>query len=462
MILWIAMGLPILILFAAFSIDMGMIYQSRARLSNAVDSAVLTGAKNYSQGVTTAQALATDMFVANYGSSSPALTWTWCPADVSCTGTDLSVTLRAVAKVNTTFMAYLPRWAQWSIADVGQATRSNLVMSLVLDRSGSMACTGGTTDCGGVALQAAVPIFIDNFVNGTDHLAMITFAGNSRVDVPMTTNFTTAMTTAVSGLQWNGGTFGTGAGSNSYDTAHGPPMSLADNQNASVVLAAGQPETKVVVYFTDGLMNIVQDTLTCQNTLGKTLYNYGGYDSPSTTFDFFDPTSDYYPVDDYSYYYGGSTNGGKDDGTGAGCPKTTGKQGYCNANPPHDSTYSCKGVTGFPSQQSGTTVPFSTTAITAEAQYRAIQTATAMRTESPVPTYIYVIGLGSQITVPSTQKFLATLANDPQGIYGNPYFSTQTSGYFYPVTDCPSSTCTQSLTNAFEDIARRVLLRLTQ
>ncbi len=85
-----------------------------------------------------------------------------------------------------------------------------------------------------------------------------------------------------------------------------------------------------------------------------------------------------------------------------------------------------------------------------------------MRTESPVPTYIYVIGLGSQITVPSTQKFLATLANDPQGIYGNPYYSTQTSGYFYPVTDCPSSTCTQSLTNAFEDIARRVLLRLTQ
>ncbi len=352
MILWIAIGLPILILFAAFSIDMGMIYQSRARLSNAVDSAVLTGAKNYSQGVTTAQSLATDMFVANYGSSSPTLTWTWCPADVSCTGTDLSVTLHAVAKVNTTFMAYLPRWAQWTIADVGQATRSNLVMSLVLDRSGSMACTGGTTDCGGVALQSAVPTFIGNFLNGTDHLAMVTFAGNSRVDVAMTTNFATAMNTAVSGLQWNGGTFGTGAGSNSYDTAHGPPMSLADNQNASVTLPAGQPETKVVVYFTDGLMNIIQDTLTCTNTLGSTLYNFGGYDSGST-FDFFNPTSDYYPADDYSYYYAGT------QWKRPALVAATQRSGLCNTNPPHDATYSCKGVTGFPSQQSGTTVTFS-------------------------------------------------------------------------------------------------------
>ena len=64
-ILWMAFGLPTLILFAAFAIDMGIIYQSKARLSNAVDAAVLTGAKNYSQGIPTAQALATDMFQAN-------------------------------------------------------------------------------------------------------------------------------------------------------------------------------------------------------------------------------------------------------------------------------------------------------------------------------------------------------------------------------------------------------------
>ena len=47
----------LLILFAAFAIDMGIIYQTKARLSNAVDAAVLTGAKNYSQGIPTAQAL---------------------------------------------------------------------------------------------------------------------------------------------------------------------------------------------------------------------------------------------------------------------------------------------------------------------------------------------------------------------------------------------------------------------
>ena len=37
---------------------------------------------------------------------------------------------------------------------------------------------------------------------------------------------------------------------------------------------------KVVVYFTDGYVNTIQDKLSCSGTL--TLYNYGGYDSGST------------------------------------------------------------------------------------------------------------------------------------------------------------------------------------
>ena len=460
-ILWLAFGLPLLILFAAMALDMGLIYQTKAKLSNAVDAAVLTGARNYSQGTGTAQSLGTDMFQANYGSATPTLAWTWCPTDPSCpTGSPISSTLKATTTVNTTFMAYLPRFAQWSLSDTGQATRSNLIMSIVLDRSGSMACGGSSGgDCGGVALQSAVPTFVGDFTNGTDHLAMISFADNARVDVPITTNFVTPIDSAVSSLVWDGGTFGTGAGTNTYDVVHGPPLNLADHQNSTVTFPTGQPYVKVVVYFTDGLMNTVQNTLNCTNGSpgpGATLYNFGGYDSGST-FDFFDPTKDTYEVGDLSYLYAG-TNGSA--GSGKGC--SNGGQGFCNGNPPLNATYSCKGITLFASQSTGTNVAFSRSAITADAQYRAIYTANQMRNETPVATYIYVIGLGNSINTASTEQFLATLANDPTGQWGNPYNSAQPDGLFLPVVNCPSSTCTASLNQAFQTIASKILLRLSE
>jgi Flp pilus assembly protein TadG len=464
-ILWLALGLPVLILFAAMAIDFGIIYQQKAKLSNAVDSAVLTGARNYRQGVTTAQNLATDMFQANFPNPA-SLSWTWCPAaGATCPGGQtIQVTLHASTQVNTTFMAYLPQWAQWNIGDTGQATKSNLVMSLILDRSGSMGqgpgCGGGTGDCGGVALQAAVPLFIADFAEGIDYVSMISFSDDARVDVAATQTFTSPIDTAVAALKWDGGTFGTGAGTNPFDILHGPPLNLADYQNNSVNWN-GQPYIKVVVYFTDGLMNTVQDTLNCTNTApgpGKTLYNYGGYDASSgNVFDFMDPTKDTWETGDLSYYYAGSTT--KGSGTGVGCPATTGQNGFCNSNPPLNPTYSCKGVTTFPSQQFGAE-SFSRAAITAEAQYRAEYTAKAMRDETPVPTWIFVIGLGSAMTS-STEEFLATLANDNSGAYGNTPVVGEPYGMFVPAPDCPGVNCNSELNNAFQYIAAKILLRLS-
>jgi Flp pilus assembly protein TadG len=478
-ILWLAFGLPLLILFAAMALDMGLIYQTKAKLSNAVDAAVLTGARNYSRGTATAQTLATDMFQANYGSASPTLVWTWCPSDSSCpTGSPISSTLKATTTVNTTFMSYLPRFAQWSLSDTGQATRNNLIMSIVLDRSGSMGCGATGDTCGGPSLQAAVPVFVGDFTNLVDHVALISFADDARVDVPITTNFNPSsnppIDNAVAALSWNGGTFGTGAGTNPFtDTVHGPPLNLADYQNSTVTFPAGQPYVKVVVYFTDGLMNTVQDKLPCANTSGvghpvnPTVYNFGGYDTDASgTFNFFDPTKDTTTDGDLTSLYGG-TNGGQ---LGKGC-NGSGARDFCNSNPPYNASYSCQSVTKFTSQSSsGAQVAFSRAAITADAQYRAIYTANAMKSETPVPTYIYVIGLGTSINTASTEKFLATLANDkessasgvPGSLYGNPYNASQPDGLFLPVTDCPSVTCTSSLNRAFQTIATKILLRLSQ
>ena len=432
-----ALALPLLVLFTAMAVDMGLIYVTRAKLSKAVDAACLTGVKNLSQGQTTANALATDMFNANFGPNPPVPSFTWTTGS---TTTPVSLTVQATATVNTYFMKYLPQFATWNLGDTATATRSNLVMSLILDRSGSMSSNGG-----GTALKAAVPNFVNDFVSGTDHIAMVSFASNATVDVPLTTNLT-LITNAVKALNFAGGTFGTGAGTNgSYSTTNGPPLSMADYQNSTVSYVQ---ETKVVVYFTDGLMNTVQDTFYCPNAV---LINYGGYDvlstDNSTTPDFFGPT----------------------DGTDWGTVSTSGASS--GALPYDKARDYCKDATGkyvttFYSQGNNQQQSFIQSKVTAEAQWRAKYNADAMRSETPVATYIYVIGLGNKVSkdVP-TEAFLATLANDPNGpsnYTGAVYNASLPPGLFLVVPDCPSPTCTTELNTAFQTIAAKILLRLSQ
>ena len=89
-----------------------------------------------------------------------------------------------------------------------------------------------------------------------------------------------------------------------------------------------------------------------------------------------------------------------------------------------------------------------------------------MRAESPVPTYVFVIGLGHAVSGSvTTEAFLSTLANDPNGptnYAGAVYNSSLPAGLFLVVRDCPSAACTQELTTAFQTIAAKILLRLTQ
>ena len=464
-LLWVALAMPILILFAALAVDMGVIYMTRAKLANAADAAVLTGVKtlpswsakegSQSAGQADAQRYASEMFVGNFGSGSATQVYTWCPGDPSCPPNTTSLKLRATTTVNNTFINYFPQSAQWTLGATSQATRGNLVMSLILDRSHSMTTNGGKE-----ALQSAVPAFIQDFSDGVDHVAMISFASDATVNVAMTQTFITPVKTAVNNLSFGGGTFGTGAGTygNNFDTSHGPPLSMADNQNNGVIFPPGTSVEKVAVYFTDGLMNTIQEKFNCTN-LGPTLYNFGGYDPTTTHYDFFNPLSNDYNTNDYSSNFSGTSAGG-------GC--SSDDWGTCNSNPPLSATKRCQGITQFPSQKHNRQEDFSRANITEEAQYRGIYTANTMRGESPIPTYVFVIGLGSEMSDQCTDAFLATVANDPNGNkYSCPaapavYNAALPPGLFLPVTNCPSTTCTQSLNQAFQTIAARILLRLSQ
>jgi von Willebrand factor type A domain len=325
-----------------------------------------------------------------------------------------------------------------SICISGAACRK-VIMSMVLDRSGSMISDGGA-----MAIQSAVPTFISLFNNSFDEVALLSFSSNARIDFPIGYNFITPIINSVANMQFAGGTFGTGTGDQPIlIPTIGAPMSLADLQNNSVVINPGQQVVKVLVYFTDGLMNTVQDSFFCPN---QVLINYGGYDTGRDV-GFFDPTC-------------------SPDASGNGCTNESGhvsQWGTCTNGCPNGFPYDANGdicrnaqgqlVTTFLSQQTGQETPFVRANVTAESQYRAIYTANAMRTESPVPTYIYTIGLGISVS-PTTQAFLAQLANDPR--YPT-YIPGQPAGEFFYIANCPSPNCTVELEEAFQAIASELL-----
>jgi len=439
-----ALVVPILILFTGFAIDAGILYVTKAKLSTAVDGATLTGMKNLQSGQTTASTLAADMFAANYGAGAPTPTITF-PTDPYG---DQQVKVTATVNVNTFFMRYLSNWATVPVADTAVATRGKLVMSIVLDRSGSMVSDGGQT-----ALVSAVPTFVNFFDNTTDQVALLSFSSNARIDFPIGYNFQSPISTDVANMVFSGGTFGTGAGTGTLlNATMGAPLSMADAQNTSIPINPGQNVIKVLVYFTDGLMNASQDNFYCGPTAQNTLVDYGGYDS-GTTVGFLDPTC-------------------SPDASDNNCTNESGhisEWGTCNngcsgTGFPYDKAGDiCKNaagqdVTTFLSQQTGLQTAFTRANVTAETQYRAIQTANAMRTEA-VPTFIYTIGLGTGVS-PATQAFLGQLANDPT--YTATYISSQPAGEFFYIQNCPGSACTAELTSAFQTIAAKVVLRLTQ
>ena len=398
-----------LMLTSSLAIDVAFGYVTKARLQKAVDAACLVAMENLAQsGQTGAQTIATNTFTANYpttglDTATPNLSVTF-----NTNSGQQVVTVSATATIHTIFFGLLPGKSSYSVVANAQAMRGYLAMTVIVDRSGSMSTNGGQQ-----AIVSAVPMFVKFFNNTSDQVALTSFASAASTDFAISTSFQTPITTAINNMSFTGGTFGLGG------------LTLAKTQEDSVIPTQGENLVKVVVYFTDGLVNEVQDTFACTSSWGNTLYNYGGYDSGSSV-DFFNPTD-------------GTDWGGLDR----------------NNNPPHSPTPDCTGVTKFYSQKLGSNQSFTRSNVSADAVYRSQQVANAMRAEG---IYIYSIGLGSD----PSQSFLQEIANDPAS---DTFNSSQPVGEAIMAPDCstPSSqTCNTELQQVFQTIASRILLRLTQ
>ncbi len=422
-LLMLALSLPLILLFVGLAIDAGFAYVTKARLSKAVDGACLTAMKNLAQGEATATTLGTNTFNANYPTTGLDASAPTVSISYSTDGSgNTLVSAVGTATINTYFIRILPQFATVTVGDHAQATRAKLVMSLMLDRSGSMQHNGGWS-----ALPPAVTAFVNDFDDANDYVASTSFASNATVDFAIAHNFKTPITNLMNSWgksEFAGGTFGPGA------------LVLAQAQNDSVVTTANI--VKVAVYFTDGKVNIIQQTLSCNGT--PTLYNFGGYDSGTSDVGFFVPTTGL-----QTYRYTPPT------GVGSGTWYSCDASGNCNtviAN-------SClQGLAGFTSAQTGHIRAFTRANVTADAQYQALQTAAAMRAETP-NTVIYSVGLGTSVD----QTFLQEVANDP---HSPTYDPTKPQGLAVFAPSCPSTICTTQLQEVFQTIASKILLRLTQ
>jgi len=338
-LLMFAIALPVLLMFTGLAVDLGSAYITKTTLSKAVDAAALAAMRNYNQGQTQAQAIAQSAFNVNYQSAFGVSTASPPTVNIVIT-TDASnnkiVNVSATATINTFFLRMLAGEQTLTISTSAQATRPKLIMSLVLDKSGSMNRNGGAQ-----ALAPAVDSFLGNFDDATDEVADVSFSTLAHVDVAIQTNFTSPITSAVNAMSFGGATFSQSG------------LSNGQAQIDSVPVSVGEDVVKVALFFTDGWANTVQDNVNCPPT---TYLGFGGCAPPEEAVGWCSGISFFNP--------------------------TTGRSTSC-------------GASQFPSQSAGGNVAITENNIATDAMYRSEVVANSMRAEGIV---IYSIGLGDKIS----------------------------------------------------------------
>ena len=401
-LIFFAVMLLVLLLVVGMTIDAATTYLSKASLDKAVDAASLTIVRNLFQGQTQASAVGQAAFAANYrcgGQSTNAPVLNIAYASDSYNNT--TVTLLATAVVNPYFIRLIPRFQTFQISSGATATRAKLIMSLVLDVSGSMQNNGGST-----ALPTAAKTFINYFDDSMDKVSMISFSSTSNLNVSVRQPFKSTITSAINALSFGGGTYSDGG------------LKLALQQNNSVATSPGDNVIRLVVFFTDGYANTFQYTWTNKSSQVQ-IYNVGGYDSGS------------------SYAIFNPSNGNQITPSQQSNPLTG---PVTSKGAPYDMP-----VTTFRSA-AGTSKSINGNNFTDEGGLRALATADTIRDTNMM---VFCIGLGNNLD----QDFLRQIANDPAASTFDPN---------QPIGEAVFASDSSTLQTVFLQIAAKILLRLTK
>lgn len=437
-----ALLFPVLILFTGFAIDFGFGFLARAELAKGCDGANLEAMLNYGLGTTQAAAIGQSVFALNYkanplfGSSPPTAIFTF-GRDA---GGNPICDCAATASIRTSFIRIMGI-PTLNVSNFSEATRPPVILSMVLDRTGSM-----LTDGGAAAMPGAVADFDKYFIEGTDQLGETSFAWDATNDVPIAKTFVSNINNSVTNLSFKYGTYsmsGLQSGLNQVTSVANPPVNAV----------------KVVVFFTDGWDNTIQAYLPNPTAANKVLVEFGG--NAATTggfnegngFALVDPNN----VGDNSgngFYGGGTTS---NPTTTMTCRNGDGSGSWPTYTSPNHSTNIsyCNGANTF-IPIGGSTDPLGTSAvpinrinITTDAEYTTYQLAETMRAQGIT---VYAIGLASS-SGGIDKTYLQEIANDPAS---DKYNASEAQGL---ALIAPNAT---DLNTAFQTVAAKILLRLTQ
>lgn len=427
----LALLLPLLMLFTGFAIDFGFGFLAKSELAKGCDAANLETMLNYGLGPTKATAVGQSVFALNYkgdpifNASPPTASFTF---STDASGNPIC-SCTATAKIQTFFIR-LMGISTLNVSDVSQATRPPVILSLVLDRTGSMNGNGGAR-----ALPGAVSDFDQYFIQGTDELGQVSFAWSGTNDVPMTKRFLSPIDTSLSMMTFADGTYS---------------MSGLQGGYTQITNVASPPPNavKVVVFFTDGWDNTIQAWLPSPTASNKVLVEFGGDAATTAGFD----EGDYLAFINPNNVQQNSGNGFYGQSPANPTTVATCQAGGGRGYPSDSSMQNCNGANKF-TPILGSTDPLGTSPvsidrinITQDAEYSTIQFAETMRAQGIT---VYSVGLGNDID----GTYLQEIANDPASPTYNASEPTGLALFAPQATD---------LNSAFQTVAEKILLRLTQ
>ncbi len=240
-VLLAAVLLLLIIPIMGLAIDAGLLYLVRGRLTAACDAASLATARNLNLGLTldaqstAASSRGREFFRANFpegylGTSNTSPSISVAQNDLS----GITVTTSATTSVPLLFTRILG-WNRSTVGAVGIASRRDVNLMLVLDRSGSMAGTPCTD------MRSAAKKFVNMFVNGRDRLGLVTFNSSSHLAFPPSKYFketSSPLTSKIDEIVCTAGTNSSDAYWTAYQqlTAINEPLAL-----------------NMIVFFTDGV-----------------------------------------------------------------------------------------------------------------------------------------------------------------------------------------------------------------
>ena len=241
-----AMVLLVLLPAIGLAVDAGMMYLAQSLLSAASDAASLAGARALARGADdTAQranavATANTFFYSNFPAGYFAST-NLQVTNVAATDSTYMRSITTTASVDLPFIFLHALGLNYATLHASaKATRRDVNIMIVMDRSGSLANSGSCAP-----LKAAAVNFVEKFAEGRDNLGLVTFATSSRVDVHLTTSFKTPVESTLNSLVCTGATSSAQALWQSYQEL----ASLAQTGALNVVL-----------FFTDGRPTAVTES----------------------------------------------------------------------------------------------------------------------------------------------------------------------------------------------------------